>query len=1304
VLFTALLWAEPPQDGTPPILLTPRSIAAVLEGGRLKVAVNLPAACTPPLRGTLGVELLDPRGAVLAQGRQAVRLSQSIGPVFAFDAPQQDAESVRLRVRFRGDTLTVPLTRALLTVGHEISLSVGREFFALSKAGFRCEVHGVRSLRETVPLAGAAVTIHLRAPDGKTFPAFEGLTNIDGAVEDRLTIPDLPPGSYQLEVATRSGLGTQRLTRTVKVRTSARLLVTTDRPLYRPGQRMHLRALALRPYDLAPVALADLTLEVLDGRGNKVFQKSLKTSEYGIAAADFDLAEEVNSGEFRVRACLAEARAERSVTVEPFVLPKFKVGLTADKGYYLRGEVVHADVQADYFFGKPVAGAAVRVRAALGPAEGREFQTWKGATDAAGHARLEVRLPERCPELQPGGEVSVRLTVEVTDSASHKETTTNSVPLCDAALQVSLIPEGGRLVPGLENYVYVVAVRPDGSPARCKVRVRIDKPADQRQVAEVRTDAAGLARFSITPGQGLEIVYVGGMIPIERFDGRTGDLAAGYAIPLKAEARDERGEQAEVRVELPCEPLGENVRLRLDKAVYEGYERPQVEVHSTAGVGLAALEVVKDGQILLHQHLELEDGQASHSLQLPADVAGAIEVHAWQPLPSGEIIRDSRLIYVHPRRALKVKVRTDREEYRPGAEGRIHFDVTDSSGRPAAAALGVLIVDEAMYALQDVRPGLQKAFFTLREEALQAPAQAVFHSSGRPADLVLERDPRDVWHERAEVLFAAVRPVPPARHEIDPVFERRLRLEAQIRHIGAALWFAAQEDDVFLERGAQPGPSRFRPGLLQELVHQTLVDPAALRLPTGERLTLEGLARLEPGFRADRLGIAITRDRLANLARIFCAYCREHEHTLRKGNDWTWGEDGWVFPRGILKQMVRELDLSRQVLLDAWGKPMRLVKLPKKRKDPQGQPQFEYHDLVSAGPDGEFGTEDDVRLGTSEDLLGLAPFWWQSDASLKAQLDESDFRKRNPWTLFTTPFRIPFEMPGRLGGIGGLAGLGGIGGLAGLGGFGGGFGGGFAGAGGFQQLGVGGGLGGGSLPAIASPHPVPVGQPFSAPAPRLREYFPETLLWQPTLITDDRGHAELPVSFADSITTWRLTASASSKGGLLGGVDRPLRVFQDFFVDIDLPVALTQNDEVAFPVAVYNYLKEPQTVKIDLRQEAWFDLLDSQGASRSLDLKPNEVTSVKFRIRAKKVGHFPLTVDARGSKTSDAVKRSIEVLPDGKKFEQVATDRLTGKVTQLVHLPDNAIPDASRLFVKIYPGIISQVLEGAEGLLHLPDG
>ena len=47
----------------------------------------------------------------------------------------------------------------------------------------------------------------------------------------------------------------------------------------------------------------------------------------------------------------------------------------------------------------------------------------------------------------------------------------------------------------------------------------------------------------------------------------------------------------------------------------------------------------------------------------------------------------------------------------------------------------------------------------------------------------------------------------------------------------------------------------------------------------------------------------------------------------------------------------------------------------------------------------------------------------------------------------------------------------------------------------------------------------PAGQGSEGAPVRTREYFPETLLWQPNLITDDQGKAEMPLTFADSITT-----------------------------------------------------------------------------------------------------------------------------------------------------------------------------------------
>jgi len=192
------------------------------------------------------------------------------------------------------------------------------------------------------------------------------------------------------------------------------------------------------------------------------------------------------------------------------------------------------------------------------------------------------------------------------------------------------------------------------------------------------------------------------------------------------------------------------------------------------------------------------------------------------------------------------------------------------------------------------------------------------------------------------------------------------------------------------------------------------------------------------------------------------------------------------------------------------------------------------------------------------------------------------------------------------------------------------------------------------------------------------------------------------MKMADSITSWRLAASCSSKQGLLGSTTQNLIVFQDFFVDIDLPVSLTQNDEVSIPIAVYNYLKAPQKVRLEVRREPWFELMDDD--VKEIEIGKNDITVVYFRIKVRKLGQKKLTVFARGTKMSDAIRRSIEVRPDGKEVNEVVNGRLAQRIERDLYIPPEAIDDASKIFVKFYPGIFSQVVEGVEGMFNMPHG
>ncbi|MDH7569052.1 MAG: MG2 domain-containing protein, partial [Armatimonadota bacterium] len=276
---------------------------------------------------------------------------------------------------------------------------------------------------------------------------FRGQTNALGTVDASFRVPEWPAGGYQLTVSTTALGETDQITRNVALQTGEQVLLTTDKPLYQPGQTMHLRALVLRRADRRPLADTSATLEVEDAKGNKVFKKAAKTSAHGILAADFVLANEVNQGRYTVRALVGEAREEKSVTVERYVLPKFRVTLTPEQRFYQPGQVFSARVEGAYFFGKPVQRAKVKVTLSKFDAGFEEFAQVEGFLDEAGVFKFQQALPTYFvgQPLQQGN-AFVKYDVTVTDTADHTEKISGMVPVAAQPMRITVLPESGRVV------------------------------------------------------------------------------------------------------------------------------------------------------------------------------------------------------------------------------------------------------------------------------------------------------------------------------------------------------------------------------------------------------------------------------------------------------------------------------------------------------------------------------------------------------------------------------------------------------------------------------------------------------------------------------------------------------------------------------------------------------------------------------------------------------------------------------------------------------------------------------------------
>jgi hypothetical protein len=219
-----------------------------------------------------------------------------------------------------------------------------------------------------------------------------------------------------------------------------------------------------------------------------------------------------------------------------------------------------------------------------------------------------------------------------------------------------------------------------------------------------------------------------------------------------------------------------------------------------------------------------------------------------------------------------------------------------------------------------------------------------------------------------------------------------------------------------------------------------------------------------------------------------------------------------------------------------------------------------------------------------------------------------------------------------------------------------------------------------------------------------RAWFPETFLFEPLVVTDDRGSAVVPVRVPDRLTTWRVLALAHSRAGAQGGAVTSFLGTLPTYVDPVVPSFLVQGDTVRMPIQIVNTTEEEVASSLEVTAVNARLVTEGNGsiaggnprgmagraggpawtAARSVPAQSSTLDHVT--LTAERAGTIKLRVALGGT---DAVERVIEVRPAGRLVTQTRSGTLALPRTFAISGAAGGDPSTDRVRLQVFPGALA---------------
>lgn len=1191
----------------------------------------------------------------------------------------------------------------------------------------------------------------------------KGKTNDEGFVSLDFKIPanlKLDDGEIKIK-GEKNGI-IRETHESLEIADDAFLYLTTDKPIYQPAQKFFARGLFL-DFQKRPLADQDLEFEINGEDGETVHEGTVKTSRFGVANVEWQIPADIKLGKYEIEFYNDDGEDWRAeFKISRYDLPNFAVSAKPTKTFYLPNEnLAEIVVNADYLFGKPVTKGKVKI---VRETERRwnyekqeyeviEGETIEGETDADGKFTAKMSLAEAQKLLTSDDWKrfdDVKFSAYFTDYTTNRtEQKRFDVRITKEPIHIYFIRQAADPNPKVPFLFYVSTFYADGTPVKADLKIEGNyrDTTLTTKIAEAKTNSYGASKF--------EVVF-----PEKPFP------EAKNEFNFRITADDRKGNRGSLAENLYISETSLQLRVQTDKTVYLPNQPINIKIFSSETEGAVFVDVLKNSSVVFSKRVKIENNRGNLTIPFRPDFQGELAISAHSRFfidDDFENVSASKTILFPNPLNLDLNPKNLKNVYRPNEDARVSFNVQNGAKRPAETAIGLLVLDKAIEERARAEQ-LPDNFKAIRR--LLGTGEVFGNLTRRDLDnLDLTKPISEDLQLAAEFLLVPKsfyrRFFESDSFENDfsriykDYFDKKLENFTKILQENYDKTAEFPNDENGLRRILATGGMNFdelrdaweMPFQVNFSINRA---DAILTLKTSGADKKSGTG---DDFTVKEIRFNWFRKTQNGLNVIFNNYVQQNgkpPQTTEElkavwktaGVDFDALRDGWNRPFYIIEQKY-ERDVQK-VFLETVG-----------NLDGENQ-QVSRNALVrqkvivfkirSKGADGIEGVFDDFEVGSftavleeknlsdekSKTEVSKVPFSGAKGAIGGTIVDLNDAvipgatvtaTNMNSQEVFSVTtndkgeFLLANLPSGKYKVIAQMSG--------------------------FQNWGISNvvvssmnlvklkitlEVGYVSAAVDVSAESVVIDQSSSsvsnsvsrseaksiagffengqdAPSftPRVREYFPETLVWMPEIITDKNGKAEVKFRLGDNLTTWKLYAVGSTETGEIGLVEREFQTFQPFFAELDPPRILTEGDEIALPVPIRNYTNKRQKVSVSMANNDWSRIVS--GASQNIEIPGNSTQNAIFNFQAT----TPVTdgkqrVTALANSEGDAIEKPVTVNPNGKEIVQTQSNLFEKETAFEVNFPNNALPKNRSVQIKIYPNMLAHVAESVEGLLKRPYG